>query len=212
VRTRDRLAAPVFSPDGRRIVYQRMPREDWELYLVSSDGTGERRLRATAERTFAPFAGAVRAAVADVSVSRIYGYARDLYAFDSKHIARPGNALAIEYLARTLASFSYEPELQWFEPRPGIRTANVIATLRGTANPDAVYVVSSHFDSVEPGPGADDNTSGPRPCSRPRGCWPGGRSPRRSSSRSSRARKRGCSAAASSCAGRRPRPSGSPEP
>ena len=40
------------------------------------------------------------------------------------------------------------------------KTANVIATLRGTVNPELVYVVSSHFDSVEAGPGADDDTSG----------------------------------------------------
>ena len=272
VRTRDRLAAPALSADGRRVVYQRMPREDWELYRVNADGgddvrltreiqhdvlprflgpdrilammgearhrrsylydaatgartrlfhnntvrtvapeyswapspdgtrllivadrdgdtvspergvylmdltrrvtipelreriaaalVGERRLREVAERTFAPVQDLVTAAVADVSVTRIHGYARDLFAFDSKHIAQPGNRPAIDYLARTLASFGYEPELQWFEPRPGIRTANVIATLRGTTNPDAVYVVSSHFDSVQPGPGADDNTSG----------------------------------------------------
>jgi len=36
----------------------------------------------------------------------------------------------------------------------------VIATLRGTVDPDLVYVVSSHFDSVEAGPGADDDSSG----------------------------------------------------
>jgi hypothetical protein len=35
-----------------------------------------------------------------------------------------------------------------------------VATLRGTANPDLIYVASSHFDSVTSGPGADDNTSG----------------------------------------------------
>jgi hypothetical protein len=36
----------------------------------------------------------------------------------------------------------------------------VVATLTGTENPDLIYVVSSHFDSVPAGPGADDNTSG----------------------------------------------------
>ena len=40
------------------------------------------------------------------------------------------------------------------------KTANIIATLKGTVNPELVYVVSSHYDSVERGPGADDNTSG----------------------------------------------------
>ena len=36
----------------------------------------------------------------------------------------------------------------------------LVATLRGTENPELVYVVSSHFDSVAAGPGADDDTSG----------------------------------------------------
>ena len=40
------------------------------------------------------------------------------------------------------------------------KTANVIATLRGTVNPELVYVVSSHYDSVAGGPGADDDSSG----------------------------------------------------
>jgi len=59
----------------------------------------------------------------------------------------------------------YTPEYQYFEVpagrgRPPIRTANVVATLRGTMHPDLQYLVSSHFDSVAAGPGADDNTSG----------------------------------------------------
>ena len=46
-------------------------------------------------------------------------------------------------------------------PRPlGGQTANVVATLKGTVNPELVYVVSSHYDSVAIGPGADDDTSG----------------------------------------------------
>ena len=266
------VANPALSPDGRRVAYQMMPREDWELYVVGSDGAGARRLtyeiqhdlfpqfvssdrilavigesrhrrsylydattgartrlfhnntvrtvapeyewavspdgqrvlivaerdgdtvspergvyltdlgrrvtvaevlsrvRASlaAERSlrergqamFAPVTTEVRAAVADVSVARIYNYARALYAFESKYITQPGNRKAIDYLAATLRSFGYEPELQWFEPRPGVRTANVVATLRGTTNPELIYVVSSHFDSVEESPGADDNSSG----------------------------------------------------
>ena len=117
-------------------------------------------LRMRGNRTFAVTQAAVRAAVRDVSTSRIYGYERDLFAFESKFITQPGNQKAIDYLTATLRGWGYEPEVQWFEARPGVRTANVVATLRGTTNPDLVYVVSSHFDSVEPGPGADDNTSG----------------------------------------------------
>jgi len=271
-RTTAPVAAPALSPDGSLVVYQMMPREDWELFVVASDGTNERRLtyeiqhdveprfidaktvlalvgeprhrrsylydvetgertrlhhnntvrtvapeyewavsrdgtkvlivadrdgntisperqvvlldltrkvtkdevlariranlareqdlRARAEKMFAPIADEVRAAVQDVSATRIYGYANDVYRLGSKHITQPGNHRAIEYYAAKLRQFGYEPEIQWFEPRPGIRTANVIATLRGTVDPDLVYVVSSHFDSVERGPGADDNSSG----------------------------------------------------
>ncbi len=130
------------------------------LQRIASQLAAERQLRAEGERMFAALAGTVRTAVADVSRTRIYGYEKDLFAYGSKYITQPGNARAIDYLALRLREFGYEPELQWFEPRRGVRSANVIATLRGTQHPDVTYVISSHFDSVERGPGADDNTSG----------------------------------------------------
>jgi Tol biopolymer transport system component len=272
VRTTDRIDAPAVSPDGRTVAYQRMPREDWELYLVDADGKNERRLtheiqhdllprwvnattllgmigearhrrsyvydvnartrtrlfhnnsirtvapeyewvvspdggrvaivaerdgdtvspergvyvtdlrakvtrdellarlssqlatelalRAEASRRFGPVAQMIRPVTESVSKDRIYRYARDLFDFDSKHISQPGNARAIAYLDSVYRSFGYQPRLQWFEPRPGQRTANVVATLRGTVTPEIVYVVGSHFDSRAEGPGADDNSSG----------------------------------------------------
>ena len=77
-------------------------------------------------------------------------YEKALFEFDSKHITQPGNKLASSYLFNTYKSFGYEPEYQWFEGRGALggQTANVIATLKGTVNPELVYVVSSHFDSV----------------------------------------------------------------
>ncbi|MBR9990069.1 MAG: M20/M25/M40 family metallo-hydrolase [Gemmatimonadetes bacterium] len=265
------LANPALSRDGARLVYQAMPREDWELFVTDADGTNEVRLtreiqhdllprfidddrvlavigearhrrsylydlrtgsrtrlfhnntvrtvapeyewavspygarvlivaerdgdtvspergvymmdlnrrvesdevharvrtqlaseRALLERGRELFAGieqTVADAVGDVSTARVYGYSYDLYQFDSKHITQPGNAKAIEYLSARLREFGYDPQLQWFEAR-GARTANVIAVLPGTVQPDVLYTVSSHFDSVERGPGADDNTSG----------------------------------------------------
>ena len=272
LRTARPLDNPALSPDRARVVYQMMPREDWELYVIGVNGEGERRvthevqhdllprfldaervlavigearhrrahvhhlatgvrtrvlhnntvrtvsaeyewaaspggskllvvaerdgntispersvyltdlsrrvtvpelrdrvraslaaereLREQGRATFELIESRVREAVDAISVHRIHGYARDLHAFGSKYITRPGNARAIEYLVERLNELGYEPELQWFEPQPGARTANVIARLPGTANPDLVYVVSSHFDSVEEGPGSDDNTSG----------------------------------------------------
>jgi hypothetical protein len=122
----------------------------------------ESALRAFAQKAYAAIAADVRKVVDRASVSRVYSYEKALFDFDSKHISRPGNALAAEYLFNTYKSFGYEPEYQTFEQRNALggKTSNVIATLRGTVNPELVYVVSSHYDSVAAGPGADDDTSG----------------------------------------------------
>jgi Tol biopolymer transport system component len=130
------------------------------LARIRTSAYSERDLRVRGRHMFAAIDSSVRRALRDISVDRIYEYERALFQFDSKYITKSGNQLAIEYIARTLRSFGYEPELQWFEPTPGVRTANVIATLRGRVSPELIYVISSHFDSVEEGPGADDNTSG----------------------------------------------------
>ncbi len=124
----------------------------------------EQALVANGKRAFAPIAADVKAVVADTSVPRIFGYEKALFDFDSKYVTQPGNKLAAAYLFDCYKSFGYEPEYQRFEYhlRTGLtgQTANVVATLRGTTNPELVYVVSSHYDSVAVGPGADDDTSG----------------------------------------------------
>lgn len=274
LRTTDSLAAPALSPDGKRIVYQRMVREDWEVYLVNSDGKEDTRvsreiqhdvlprfisdnrllaaggeprhrrssiydlpsmkqtrlfsnntvrtispeyawmtapggskvfvsadrdgdtisterglymidlqrkvtkaqlqerlqknlasemaLKEFAQKTFDPIEENVRKVVGEISTSRLYEYETALVSFDSRHISRPGNRKAIDYLAETLKSFGYEVELQWFEPRGALggKSANVLARLTGTENPDLIYTLSSHLDSVAAGPGADDDASG----------------------------------------------------
>jgi hypothetical protein len=122
----------------------------------------ETELRTRTTRMFEPIASTVRQVLSAASVERVYAHARNLYDFDSKHVTQPGNAKAIEYLTNAYRSFGYEPQQQWFDqPNAfGGRTANVLATLRGTVDPHLIYVVSSHFDSVAIGPGADDDTSG----------------------------------------------------
>jgi len=273
----ERVDAPALSPDGTRVAFQLMPRDDWEIYIVNRDGSDEARvtreiqhdvqpvfltnnlllgtigeprhrrsyvydlgsmrrtrlfhnntirtiapeyrwvpnrdgsrilvvserdgdtvspergvyvvdvtktvsrdelrarvkanldaeqaLIAKGRRLYAPIAGDVKRVVAEASVERVYGYEKDLFEFDSKHVTQPGNKLAASYLVDTYKSFGYSPEYQPFQYR--IRnssqtgdTANVVATLKGTVNPELVYVVSSHYDSVAVGPGADDDSSG----------------------------------------------------
>jgi hypothetical protein len=122
----------------------------------------ETELRERTTRMFAPIAAAVRSVVNAGSPTRVFEHAKALYDFDSKHISQPGNAKAITYLANAYASFGYTPDTQWFNQANALggKTANVVATLRGTVDPHLIYVVSSHFDSVAIGPGADDDTSG----------------------------------------------------
>ena len=122
----------------------------------------ERALRDNGKRLFAPIASDVARITANASAARAYAHEKALFDFDSKHITRPGNKLASEYLFNAYKSFGYTPEFQWFSPRQALggQTANVVATLKGTTNPELVYVVSSHYDSVAIGPGADDDTSG----------------------------------------------------
>lgn len=130
---------------------------------VEENLAAERDLRARGEQAFAPIRDAVQPVAARVEPERIYQYARSLYEMGSKHITQPGNAQAIAYLERTLRAWGYDVELQWFDTPAGAgaaRTANVIARLPGTTNPELVYVASSHFDSVPGSAGADDNSSG----------------------------------------------------
>ena len=91
----------------------------------------ERRLMADGEMMFAPVRDDIAAVADQVSVNRIYRYEADLFAFGPKYITEPG-----------------------------VTSANVIVRIEGSTDPELVCVVSSHFDSVRRGPGADDNTSG----------------------------------------------------
>jgi peptidase M28-like protein/WD40 repeat protein len=272
----ERIDAPAWSPDGSTLAFQMMPKDDWEIFVIGVDGSGEARvtreiqhdvlpvfltpdrmlgvigeprhrrsylyqlpsmartrlfhnntvrtiapeyswmpnadgtkvliaaerdgdtvspqrgmylidlsrkvtreelreriknnldselaLVAKGRRLFAPIAADVKAVVTATSVPRIFEYEKALFDFDSKYVTQPGNKLAASYLFDRYKSFGYEPEYQRFEYRvrnaPTGQTANVIATLKGTTNPELVYVVSSHYDSVAVGPGADDDTSG----------------------------------------------------
>ena len=129
---------------------------------VAANLKAERALRENGRRLFAPIAGEVTRVTSGASAAHAYTHEKALFDFDSKHISRPGNRLASEYLFNAYTSFGYAPEYQWFSPRGALggQTANVVATLKGTVNPELVYVVSSHYDSVAVGPGADDDTSG----------------------------------------------------
>jgi hypothetical protein len=132
------------------------------LARLNRQAAAENDLRSRMTKAFLPIADLVKRVVAKASVSRVYEYEKTQFDFDSKYVSQPGNNQAIDYLTRTYASFGYKPEQQWFSPQQaaGGKTANVVNVKLGTENPELIYVVSSHFDSVVVGPGADDDTSG----------------------------------------------------
>jgi hypothetical protein len=142
---------------------RRVTRDELRARVLASLNS-ERALRSRGDRMYAPIAARVSAVTSQASIERIYRYEKTLFDFDSKFITQPGNARAAAFLYDTYASFGYAPQYQPFEYQvrngPTGQTANVLATLKGTVNPELVYVVSSHFDSVVVGPGADDDSSG----------------------------------------------------
>jgi aminopeptidase YwaD len=126
---------------------------------IQSQLADELALRAKGRELFRTLQAPVAELTAQVSVSRIHDYLDTLTSWGSRNATMPGNRKAIDFLARTLRSWGYDVEIQEFT-RNGTATANVVATLPGTMHPDAVYVISSHLDSVAGGPGADDDGSG----------------------------------------------------
>jgi hypothetical protein len=142
---------------------KRVTRADVRARLTA-DLQAEQALRAKGKRMYAPIASEVKAVTASASVERIYSYEKALFDFDSKFVTQPGNKRAAAFLFDTYKSFGYSPEYQPFEYRvrsgPAGQTSNVVAVLKGTVNPELLYVVSSHYDSVAVGPGADDDSSG----------------------------------------------------
>jgi dipeptidyl aminopeptidase/acylaminoacyl peptidase len=119
-----RTIAPEYawvpSADGRQVLVTAERDGDTVspergIYLVSLDArvtvpevvarldaslAAEKALRAKGDRMFRPMLASVKRALGEVSTARIYGYEKALFDFDSKHITKPGNRLAGEYLYR----------------------------------------------------------------------------------------------------------------
>jgi len=128
------------------------------LARIEAQRASEKALRAKSELVFRPIYDLVKTITDKVSVTKIYDYEEALFNFDSKSITMPGNKGAGDYIFNMLKSFGYQPEVQSFEAR-GTKTANILARLPGTENPEILYVASGHYDSNPRGPGADDNSS-----------------------------------------------------
>ncbi|MGH4029197.1 M20/M25/M40 family metallo-hydrolase [Actinomycetota bacterium Odt1-20B] len=141
--------------DGARPTAQEPPRE-LRAILREID---HRRIEATVRR-LAAFGTRHTLSSQDDPVRGI-GAARDWILAEMRRHARPsGGRMSVE-----LQSYVQEPGPR--VPAP-TRITNVVATLRGSASPDRLYVVSGHYDSrasdvmdfTSDAPGADDDASG----------------------------------------------------
>ncbi|MFI1395430.1 M28 family metallopeptidase [Streptomyces sp. NPDC020681] len=150
-----RTAGPA-TPDHDRPATAQPPTRELRALLAEID---RGRIEATV-RKLASF-GTRHTLSSQDDPKRGIGAARDwIFAELKKYAARSGGRMTVE-----LQSYIQEPG-----PRIPVATriTNVVATLRGSAAPDRVYVVSGHYDSratdvmdaVSDAPGADDDASG----------------------------------------------------
>ncbi|MFI1360313.1 M28 family metallopeptidase [Streptomyces sp. NPDC020898] len=128
----------------------------------------------------------LRALLREIDPARIEATVRKLVSFGTRHTLSVqddpvrGIGAARDWIAAELRSYAAESggrmtvELQSYIQEPAsripvaTRITNVVATLRGSATPERVYVVSGHYDSrvtdimdaTSDAPGADDDASG----------------------------------------------------
>lgn len=120
-----------------------------------------------------------------ISAKEIEKTIRDLVSFENRNTngetgsGERGVGAAREYLRKKMEAYAANSQGRmsvfedWFEasgPRMSkpLRVANVVATIRGKSDPDRIYIVGGHYDSINgdlkdtlgPAPGANDDASG----------------------------------------------------
>jgi hypothetical protein len=98
-----------------------------------------------------------------VDLDRMHADIADLVAFGSRRANEPGGLEAQNYVLARLQALGFNDlRLQDFDAN----TDNVIVTIPGVVDPDEIYVLGAHYDSINddgpglPAPGADDNGTG----------------------------------------------------
>ena len=129
----ERLDAPALSRDGSRIAYQLMPKEDWEIFRINRDGSGESRVTREIQHDILP------RFLDDTRILGMIGEARHRRSqvYDSGTGTR--TRLFHNNTIRTIA-----PEYAWV-PSPDGRKVLVVAERDGdTVSPErGVYLVDT---------------------------------------------------------------------
>lgn len=110
----EQLAAPALSPDGSRVVFQMMPVQDWELYLVDRDGKNEVRLTREIQHDLLPVW------MSSTKILAVMGEARHRrsYVYDATTLRR--TRLFHNNTVRTIA-----PEYEWAVSSDGCKVLTI---------------------------------------------------------------------------------------
>lgn len=77
---------------------------------------------------------------------------------NNRAVGTPGGIASTEFIVKKLKEFGLEPIVQEFTNTKGNKGKNVIVEIKGSS--DKVTMVGAHYDSVEFGPGINDNATG----------------------------------------------------
>jgi Zn-dependent M28 family amino/carboxypeptidase len=99
-----------------------------------------------------PAASQIGDLVAEVSQANIQAH---IVALEGERTTTAQMAAAASYVQTQLEGFGYSVTSD-----PILNSENLIAEIPGTLNPNDVFLIGAHFDTVAGSPGADDNASG----------------------------------------------------
>ncbi len=107
----------------------------------------------------------VQALLARLDIGAFKKNIADLTQWENRQVGTAGNRAAIDWISAKLESFGYEITRHKFTARSRRSTTtneleNVWATKIGATNPDRMYIISAHMDSVRRAKGANDDASG----------------------------------------------------
>lgn len=77
---------------------------------------------------------------------------------NNRSVGSPGGIATVDYILGQLKALGLEPYTQVFTNGKGVKGRNVIVDIKGKL--DKVTMIGGHFDSVEHGPGINDNATG----------------------------------------------------
>ena len=98
-----------------------------------------------------------------VSVDDTWKYLEQLQEIANKNnnnraVGSPGGIASTQYIVNTLKAHNLTPTLQDFKNTKGTAGTNVFVEIKGQS--DTITMIGGHYDSVEHGPGINDNGTG----------------------------------------------------